>query len=425
MSRLGNLYKVGLLVTVPLMLQACGGGELTDEEIAALNTTTFEELKACSSNPKYDSFDSSCEGKTGVFMAAVDNGYRIKRDDCEGPDWVTAWHSGGTLLERVRSDFFDEKDALADMRRNSSQPPRCVKAVWRIDGVHGIRPLQVIWKESDEEYATRRDKAEAERLAREEVERVERAARELLAGADGFKYEREFLTLDEDGFERFTVPVSDQVVERARAMATIHVAVQQGKWSFDKDRYVPFSSLRDQFLTYAKFLNDKGGQRWPKKSSFETKDQYFARDDMPLEAFNNSVGSLFAEIHGDVKVCRDYYSASNQTLYLSPLKWNKLNGLTPHGDLSEPVKFSVKWTDKMSWGDNSEERSSLYFQPDGWFSIKASSDEAKRAFSSQECVVARVYGFVRSIRENGNTREARVIPTKIGFGDELYDVEEY
>ena len=79
----------------------------------------------------------------------------------------------------------------------------------------------------------------------------------------------------------------------------------------------------------------------------------------------------------------------------------------------------------MSWGDNSEERSSLYFQPDGWFSIKASSDEAKRAFSSQECVVARVYGFVRSIRENGNTREARVIPTKIGFGDELYDVEEY
>lgn len=423
MSRLGNLYRASLLVTAPLMLQACGGGELTDEDIAALNTTTLEELKACSRNPKYDSFDSSCEGKTGVFMAAVDNGYRIKRDDCEGPDWVTARHSGGTLVERARSDFFDEKDALADMRRNSSQPPRCVKAVWRIDGVDGIWPLQVIWKESDEEYATRRDKAEAERLAREEVERIERAAMALLTPANGFKYEREFITLDEEGWERFTAPVSDQVVQRAKAMATLHAAVQEGKWSFDKDRYVPFSSLRDQYLTYARFLNDKGGARWPKKSNFETTDQYFSRDDMPLEAFNNSASSLFVETYADVEVCSDYYSPSSNTLNLSPV--NKMYGVTNYGPLGKPVQFNVKWTDTMSWGDESREGSSLSFVPDGWFSMKVSSGVAKQVFASQKCIDVRVYGFVRSIRGSEQQMEARVIPTKVKVGEWLYDPIEY
>lgn len=412
------LMKTFLFACLPFLLYACGEGELTAEKIAELDTTTLEELKACSNNPENQTFKSECEGRTGIFTALVEKRYHIKREECDDPDWVIALHSSKT-------------EVLADERAEDPNFPRCVRALWRLEKF-GLRPLSVLWRESDEEKSSRDarvlEQRQAEQKAeqeRQEVERIERAAMALLTPANGFKYEREFLTLDENGYERFTAPVSDLVIDRAKAMATLHVAIQAGKWSFDKDRYVPFSSLRDQYLTYARFLNDKGGQRWPKKSSFETKDQYFARDDMPLEAFNNSVGSLFAEIHGDVKVCRDYYSASSQTLYLSPLKWNKLNGLNSYGDLSEPVKFSVKWTDKMSWGDNSEERSSLYFQPDGWFSIKVSSEAAKRVFSSQECVATRVYGFVRSIRENGNTRQARVIPTKIGFGDELYDVEEY
>lgn len=411
MSRLGNLYRAGLLVTAPLMLQACGDANLTLEEALAQVTLSNAQILDCHTS-KAAVWEESCEGALGTFtgMSLASNEFEIS-EDCEAPTNVKL-----SLFEPRREDT----DALRELK---SLEGRCVTAVFRVKE-QTVEPLFVTEVEADSEFTARVERIEAAKQAKLEAERERQAQRqrasEARALSKGFDYSREFLIATEDGgFERFTTDKRTPIKAKVEALALEHVSIQQNAMKFNQSEYVPFSSLREPYLNYAKLLWDPAGKRWPKKSSFETKNDYLARDDTPTQKLHEYADAMFVKTYADVEVCSDHYTPKSQKLYLSWKKHQKLGNPNPWGPLKEDVYINAKWT------DDRQERSTIYFQPDGWFLITVSPTDARQAFASNECTKVGVYGFVLKIRDSGKARIAMIVPTVMRLGDKFYYAQKY
>ncbi len=174
------------LMLVVVHLVSCSGGKLTSEEIVKFDQTTFDMLKDCAQTSRYSRgrFQKHCDGKTGVFYADVllsgRTSYQIKRDSCEGSDKIGARHSERGLFD----------DPLVQLRA-SNRLPRCVKAVWRVDGDEGLRPLHLLEEETDAEKLAREERAEKARAAEQLRIKQERLEKERLAKEEKERERRE------------------------------------------------------------------------------------------------------------------------------------------------------------------------------------------------------------------------------------------